>query len=195
MRDVDRRTGVAQNTAWRFLPQSLLRGHFSWEVELSESSARFPVTTSPSRIELADAHVKLPAAVLGLAVPRLAPLELRDDVLLHVARVSIGRGGRLKGDATLQWRGASSALAPIAPLGDYELRLTGESTTGYALLRTQQGPLQLDGTGSWASGGAPRFQATARVPTQHQQQLAPLMCLIAVERGDGHFELRLDGRR
>jgi len=36
---------------------------------------------------------------------------------------------------------------------------------------------------------APRFLITARVPAQHQEQLAPLLRLIAVERGAGIFEL------
>jgi len=31
----------------------------------------------------------------------------------------------------------------------------------------------------------------ARVRPQHQQQLVPLLRLIAVERGDGSFELQL----
>jgi hypothetical protein len=30
----------------------------------------------------------------------------------------------------------------------------------------------------------------ARVPPQHHQQLAPLLHLIVVERGDGSFELQ-----
>ena len=60
-----------------------------------------------------------------------------------------------------------------------------------ASLRTLQGPLQLDGQGSWTSGRNPVFQGTARVPPQHQQQLAPLLRLIAVERGEGSFELQL----
>jgi len=44
---------------------------------------------------------------------------------------------------------------------------------------------------SWTHGDSPAFLAMARVPPQHQQQLAPLLRLIAVERGDGSFELQL----
>jgi general secretion pathway protein N len=187
----DRHGGISQDMAWRFLPQTLLLGHATWEIELGPSSSRFPVTVSLSRIEITDARIHFPAAELGLAAPRLAPLELRGDMLLHIAHISIGRGGRLNGDANLQWRGASSALAPVAPLGDYELRLFAEDATGHALLRTLQGPLQLDGKGSWSSGVAPVFQATVRVPREHQLELAPLLRLIAVERSDGQFELGL----
>jgi hypothetical protein len=56
-------------------------------------------------------------------------------------------------------------------------------------LRTLEGPLQLEGKGTWSNGAPPSFLVTARVPAQHQQQLAPLLGLIAVERGVGRFEL------
>jgi len=148
IRDARQQASIALSAAWHFSPQSLLLGRFTWDIELGGSPTRFPVTIFPSRIEITDASTRLPAEVLGLAAPRLAPLALHGNVMLHIAHVSIGGDGRLDGDATLQWRNASSALAPVAPLGDYELRLTSENTSGQALLRTLQGPLQLDGKGS-----------------------------------------------
>ncbi|HEV8259156.1 MAG TPA: type II secretion system protein N [Burkholderiales bacterium] len=191
VRDSGGRIGVAKNVAWRFLPESLLRGHLVCEVGLDQSAKRFPVTISLSRIELANADISLPAKVLGLGVPKLAPLGLTGDVLLHVASLTIERK-EMRGNATLQWRDAGSVLAPISPLGDYELRLDGEGATVHAYLRTIQGPLRLEGKGSWANGNHPVFLATARVPAQHQQQLAPLLRLIAVDRGEGSFELQLN---
>ncbi len=191
VRDMGGRTGVAKRLAWRVVPQSLLRGHLVCEVGLDQSAKRFPVTISLSRIEIANAEIDLPAAVLGLGVPKLAPLGLTGDVLLHVASLTIERK-EMQGNATLQWRNAGSVLTPISPLGDYELRLDGEGATVHAYLRTIQGPLRIDGEGSWANGNRPVFLATARVPAQHQQQLAPLLRLIAVERGEGNFELRLN---
>ncbi len=191
VRDSGGRIGVAKNVVWRFLPESLLRGHLVCEVGLDQSAKRFPVTISLSRIELANADISLPARVLGLGVPKLAPLGLTGDVLLHVASLTIERK-EMRGNATLQWRDAGSVLAPISPLGDYELRLDGEGATVHAYLRTIQGPLRLEGKGSWANGNHPVFLATARVPAQHQQQLAPLLRLIAVDRGEGSFELQLN---
>jgi general secretion pathway protein N len=187
----DRQAGITKNVTWRIRPQFLLLGRFSWEVEVSESPGPFPVTISPSRIEIAGARLDLPAEVIGIAVPRLAPLELRGDLTLQVSRVSI-TGAAINGDASMQWRSASSELVPVAPLGDYELRMAGDGGAGQASLHTVQGPLQLDGSGSWSTGAAPVFLATARVPVPLRQQLAPMMRLIGVERGDGRFDLRLD---
>ncbi len=190
MRDANRRTGIAKSIVWRIRPAYLLRGQLRYEVALDNATKRFPVTVSRSRIEVADADINLPAAALGLGVPKLAPLGLTGDMLLHIARLAFGRGS-VQGNATLQWHGAGSAYTKVSPLGDYELRLEGDGARVQASLRTLQGPLQLDGRGSWASGRNPEFQGNARVPPQHMQQLAPLLRMIAIERGDGRFDLIL----
>jgi general secretion pathway protein N len=191
IRDAGGRPGVAKDLTWRVLPESLLRGRLAWEVGLEQATRRFPVTISLSRIELENADIRLPAAVLALGAPKLAPLGLSGDVLIHVANLSIARDG-MEGNATLQWLAAGSTLTPVSPLGDYEVRLDGEGTRVHAFLRTLSGPLQLDGKGSWTHGANPAFLAMASVAPQHQQQLAPLLRLIAVERGQGSFELQLN---
>ncbi|HVB49739.1 MAG TPA: type II secretion system protein N [Burkholderiales bacterium] len=190
IRDASGRTGLAQRLAWRFRPVALLRARLGYELELGPGQRAFPVSISRSRIELANADIGFPAAALGLGVPKLAPLELTGEVRLQVPSLSIGRRATL-GSATLQWRAAGSALSPVSPLGDYELRLEGEGSVVHATLRTLQGPLQLTGQGSWADGREPVFHATARVPPEFEQRLAPFLRLIAVERGDGSFELRM----
>jgi len=182
--------GVAKSLSWRFLPASLLRGHLVCEIALDRATRYLPVTLSISGIAFANADIALPVTALGLAVPRLAPLALTGEVLLHVEQLSAGRGG-VSGAATLQWRAAGSALTSLAPLGDYELRLTSDGIATHAALGTLQGPLQLDGKGSWVNGAQPAFLASARIPRQHQPNLAPLLRLIAVERGEGNFELQL----
>lgn len=191
IRDAGGRAGVAKDFAWRVVPQSLLRGHLVCEIGLEQAGRRFPVTLTVSGVELANADISLPATVLGMGVAKLAPLGLTGEVRVHVASLSIARD-TLVGNATLQWRAAGSALTPVSPLGDYELRLDGEGTTVRALLSTIEGPLRLDGEGSWTRGARPVFLGMASVPPQHQQQLAPLLRLIAVERGAGSFELRLN---
>ncbi len=190
IRDSNRRGGVAKSIAWRVLPSYLLLGRLRCEVALDQTTQRFPVTVSLQRIEISDADMTLPAASLGLGEPKLAPLGLTGDVLLHIARLSVGRN-TIQGNATLQWKAAGSTYAPVSPLGDYELRFDADGAAVRATLRTLQGPLQLEGQGSWTRGGNPAFLGAARVPPQYLQQLAPLLRMIAVERGAGYFELQL----
>jgi general secretion pathway protein N len=189
IRDAGGRIGIANRLAWRVSPDSFLRGRLVVEVELDNSARRFPVAISLSTIEIDAAEIHLPATVLGVAVPGLAPLRLSGDVVLHVARLSIGRSG-VRGAATLRWRAAGSALTPVWPLGDYEVLFEGDGTAVHGRLRTLRGPLQLDGKGSWVNGDNPAFDATARIPPQHQEKLAPLLRLVAIERGTGTFALQ-----
>ena len=190
IRDPAGRRGIAEVVAWRMRLASLLSGHLVCEVAMNPATGPFTVTLSPTRIEIAGADISLPAEALGLAVPRLALLGLSGELALHVARLSLGRE-QAQGQVTLQWRAAGSQLTLISPLGDYELELDGEGERIHALLHTVQGPLQLDGNGSWAYGDNPDFLVVAHVPQQHRQQLGPLLRLIAVERDAGSFELQL----
>lgn len=191
IRDASGTAGIAKAFAWHVLPESLLRGHLVCEIELDLPAKRFPVTVSLTSVELAGADISLPATVLGLGIPKLAPLGLTGEVLIHITTLSVARNA-MQGNATVRWRAAGSTLTPVSPLGDYEVRLYGEAMTMHAFLRTIKGPLQLDGEGSWTRGENPAFLAMARVPAQHLQQLAPLLRLIAVERGEGRFELQLN---
>ncbi|MEO8717064.1 MAG: type II secretion system protein N [Burkholderiales bacterium] len=187
-RDAHGRAGIARRLAWRVLPESLLRGRLVAEVELDQAARPFPVTISVSGLEIGEVHVRLPAAALGLGMPRLAPLRLTGDVLVDVSHLSFARAGTA-GAATLQWRAAGSVLSPVSPLGDYEVRFSADGPTVRATLSTLEGPLQLEGKGTWTRGAALDFIATARVPAAQQEQLAPLLRLIAVERGAGTFEV------
>lgn len=188
VRDAHGRAGIARRLAWRALPGALLRGRLAAEVELDQAARPFQVTISLSRLEFGAVQARLPAAALGLGMPRLAPLRLTGDVLVDIPHLALERG-RMQGAATLQWRAAGSALSPVAPLGDYEVRFTADGPALHAVLSTLEGPLRLEGKGTWSASAPPDFLATARVPEEHQDQLSPLLRLIAVERGAGNFEI------
>lgn len=189
LRDAQGRSGVTKALDWRLRPESLLRGQLVGDIRLDQDGRRFPLTVSPSGIAIADAEIRLPAAVLGLAVPRLAALGLGGELELHIPGASMERG-QWRGRAALRLRSTGSSFMPIYPLGDYELNLDGQGTAVQLLLHTLQGPLQLDGKGAWVIGHALEFLAVVQVPPQHMQQLDPLLRLIAVERGAGRFELQ-----
>ena len=190
IRDERGRTGLAKPVAWHFRPAGLLRARLSYEVALDPGSRPFQVALHGSRIELVDADIGLPASALGHLVPKLATLGLSGDLTLQVPQLSFGRGAT-HGSATVHWRDAGSGLSPVAPLGNYELRVSGDGPTVRTALTTLQGPLQLDGQGVWATGRPPEFVASARVPSEFHPRLAPFLRLISVERTDGSFEFRL----
>jgi len=190
VRDVAGHIGVARPVAWRLRPAALLRARWVCDVDFGAPSRSFPVTLSWSRIELAHADIALPAVTLGYVAPKLASLELIGDVQLQIADLVIGRHS-LRGDATLQWRDAGSALSPVSPLGDYQLRLAGAGNGGRVTLTTLKGPLQLHGRGSWAEGSTPAFAVNAIVSPEYRQRLEPFLRLIAVKQVDGSFAMQL----
>ena len=189
-RDTRRQTGIARKLGWDCAPASLLRGHLSCTLDLEGSPRRFPVRFFPARIEIANADISVPAAMLGIALPKLAPFGPGGDLQLRIADLAIGQGG-VRGNADLQWRGASSLHTAVSPLGNYEMRFEPAATGMTATLSTLDGPLQLAGSGAWANGARPVFQATARIAPQQREQLEPFLRMIAVERGAGNFELQL----
>ena len=81
--------------------------------------------------------------------------------------------------------GVSSRLTTLDTLGSYRLSITGDpaSPGSSALaLSTQEGALQLSGTGTWGTGGV-RFRGEARAAAEAEQALANLLNIIG--RRDG----------
>ncbi len=165
--DASRQTGIAKIIAWHLVPGSLLRGRLACEMELDASGRRFTVTLSPARIEVTDADFSVPAAVLGIAEQKLAPFGLGGELVVQIADLMIGRRD-IQANATVTWHRANSTHTKVSPLGEYELRFEHSGTARTANLRTLDGPLQLDGTGSWVEGAIPAFKATASFSTQYK---------------------------
>ncbi len=183
---------TTEHVTWHWQPERLLHAQLAYQVKLgSDSTPPFPLTFSWSQVELANADIQLPAELLGHGLPKLAALGLSGDVQIHITSLSITPKGT-KGNATLAWRAAASTLTPVSPLGDYELYIEGRGPVIHSTLRTLQGPLQLDGQGSWGNGDKSGFLATARITAPFQSQLAPFLRLIAVEHSDGSFELQVN---
>lgn len=190
VRDAGARTVLSKPVAWDFRPAPALRGRLAYELVLEPGSPPASLIVSWSRIELAHAELGVPAATLGLASPVLSALDLTGVVRFDVPDLAIERGNA-RGNATLRWQAAGSARSPVFPLGDYEMRVEAKGAQGMATLQTLKGPLQLRGQGSWGNGRAPAFATVAQVPSELREQLSPFLRLIAVERGDGRFELKL----
>lgn len=190
MRDAEGRNALARDIAWRIAPESLWRGKILCDVELTRTAQRFRVAASPGKVEVANAEISLPASTLAFAEARLKPLRLSGDLLLQASNLTIAQKA-FQGNVTLRWNGAGSAFSPVSPLGSYEFQLHGQGNAVNATLTTLQGPMQLDGSGSWIAGGNPQFRATMLVPPEYREQMAPLLRLISVQREEGNFELEL----
>ncbi|PZO06669.1 MAG: hypothetical protein DCF27_12315 [Lysobacteraceae bacterium] len=190
LRDAAALTRWAAPVAWRLRPAALLAGRLEYRLSTRPPASLSGVSLSWSRVELTGVDIRLPAAALASGVPALAPWGMGGELQLVADRLDFGPA-HAGGSATMHWRSADSALAPVSPLGDYELQFEGRDQAWLARLRTITGPLQLSGEGRWRPGDPPAFEASMIVPPENRQVLSPFLRLIAVERSDGSFDWRL----
>lgn len=91
---------------------------------------------------------------------------------------------RLVGNVELELIGVSSRLTTLDTLGSYKLTLSGGAagTATLLSLSTQDGPLQLTGSGTWGPAGV-KFRGEARSAAMDEAALANLLNIIG--RRDG----------
>ena len=190
LRDDAGRTRLALPCAWQLRPASLWRARLVYALDVGADAPAAALSMSWSRVELSGMAIEMPAGALASLHPALVPLGLTGDVAVRIDDLRL-EPGAMHGGAMLRWRAAGSVLAPVAPLGDYELRVDGQGPVVRATLRTLEGPMDLAGHGQWRSGSAPAFVATARLPPPLRKALVPFLRLVAVEQQDGSFEWTL----
>jgi general secretion pathway protein N len=190
-RDSTLGVATAKHIAWRVAPAALLRGALSADVVTSDSATPISVILERGRVELARVQLDVPAGMLPLIAPKLAPLQPRGTLRVDLERLAV-EAHDVWGNGIVRWHSAGSDVTKLYPLGSYELRFETAGAERRATLRTLVGPLQLDGRGSWSAGARLNLQAVAEVPAAQHETLAPLLRLIARERADGRFDLALD---
>ncbi|MBR6976505.1 MAG: type II secretion system protein N [Ottowia sp.] len=138
-----------------------------------------------AHIGVQQSHSVWPASLLtGLGTPFNTLLlhgELQLDTQPLAIELAQGRL-RLDGQASITANRISSRLSTLPALGDYRVELSGGATPALRL-STLQGPLLLDGNGQW-NGGRLRFSGEAGAAADMEAQLANLLNIIGVRRGD-----------
>jgi general secretion pathway protein N len=190
LRDDAGRRRWAAPLGWRLRPAALLAGRLDYRLATVPGASLASLSLSRSRVEMTGLDLALPAKAMAAAIPDLAPWGVDGELRLVSNQLGFGPG-HASGKFTLQWRSAGSALAPVAPLGDYALEAEARDAGWHARLHTIAGPLQLSGEGAWRPGHPADFEAIARVPPALAPELSPFLRLVAVERGDGSFAWRL----
>jgi general secretion pathway protein N len=191
----------ARGTVWRgsaLLGMSdgrattLVPGRVDWRLELLPEPAvqvSHPWLTAPLRLMVSGkalafgaGSARLPAGVLASA--GMPFNTLRPGGTLE-ARWSQGElsAGALTGELQIDWRDATSALSPVAPLGTYRILVTGRGDTATLDLQTLRGPLQMEGSGR-INGLQVRFRGTATAEPSSRAALDGLLGLLGMRSGD-----------
>lgn len=151
--------------ARRMLPQPL-QWQWRWDalaLEISHPWLQGPLRASPgwNGLSVPAQSLRAPASILSaLGAPwnTIAPqgtLEIRWQPLRLGAALPSGPL------AELRWRNASTALAPVAPVGTYLLRVQGGKSGATLALSTESGLLDVTGQGSASGRGGLKFQGQA----------------------------------
>jgi len=129
-----------------------------------------------------------PSAWLGGLGTPWNTMQLGGNVRLASPGVTIeqveGRW-RMEGRVDVELEGVSSRLTTLETLGSYHVTVTGGSGANGATLltlSTQEGALQLSGSGTWGPGGV-KFRGEARSAAADEAALSNLLNIIG--RRDG----------
>lgn len=188
LRDAADRAIFATPARWQLAPRSWLSAHLGWHIELAAQAQPMQVAVNLRSIELRDVDLDLPAAAVSALVPALSGYGLGGLLQLRADNFSFGADAG--GSASVQWLDASTVLAPVAPLGSYEVLLAGTAGDLALSLGTRAGPLQLEGKGRADAGQGLSYDIVATLPPGELEQLVPFLQLVAVEAADGTFVLQ-----
>lgn len=202
--------GDAQGTLWRgsaFIGGApgvggsvtpLLPGRFSWElsklvmlgrVELQLENPQaltqpVVVTGNWSQWQVSPSAIRLPAEGLaGLGAP-LNTLAPSGTMRLSWTTLGLERMGNMvavNGRTLLSMQDMGSRMAPIKPLGSYELTLDWRGQQAQLNLSTVRGALLLSGTGSLTNGRL-QFSGQAEAAPGYEETLGNLLNLLGQRR-------------
>lgn len=155
------------------------------DLTLAIDGAGVPVRISgqPNDLRIAAGEVRLPEiqlAALGSPWNTIRPTGV---FALRWQSLAL-REGTLDGTLGFELRDVGSALTPVRPLGSYRVEVRGDGQTVTVVLSTIEGPLRLEGQGSWGRRQGLRFEAQARTTDDKRASLESLLALIGRREGD-----------
>lgn len=139
-------------------------GELSWRVRFADvalsGAAHASIGVRPWGVAIRGLDATLPAAALALLDPALQALGPQGTVRIRSERLRIDAGSVL-GLAEVEWRDARLERARGLALGSHVARLRGAGARVDIELASLAGPLQIEGGGNWAAGGAFRISGSA----------------------------------
>lgn len=173
---------------WHISPMLLL-GQVSIQIENEET------LTEPINIQgdwhqwkINSSSVHLNAEQLSLLGAPFNTLRLSGDVLFSWQELQITlqeQQVNIIGMMQMDFKKIASALSPVKPLGEYQLRIECVSQYANVELTTLEGPLQLHGRGIFNQGGL-KFSGVAYADPGKEKQLSLLLNLLGQPKRDGN---------
>ena len=186
LRSQDGRFITLPHLHWEISVRSVFSGKIQTRLQWDDQppTSATEAVISFNQVELHHILLQLPARVLEEASATLKPLQFRGQLQIQSDRLVFSKHG-MEGAATVDWRQASSALSPIAPLGDYRLALNGSGDRIHVGLTTNSGMLLLEGDGNWQASRGLEFHGKAHAAAGSNTSLAELLNHLGPESSPG----------
>ncbi len=168
--------------SWRVRPWTILGGRL--QASLSHRALQTPLALTIGRdgLSVAAGRAELPAALLVAVGAPFSTVRPGGTIGFRWSELELRRA-LFAGSIQVDWRDARSALSTVAPLGSYQMTITGVGDAARVQLDTLRGPLRLQGSGSLKSGHL-SFRGTASADPEMRQALNGLLGLLGQRSGD-----------
>lgn len=196
---------VSEGTLWKGSSQLIVntqhpqalpsRIHWQWnwtpwpQLQINSDDLAQPLllTLNGTRLSIGQSRLQLPASLLSSAHPLLASLQPQGNLSLSWPTFYANSPAAI--DLQLRWEDATVAVSSLRPLGSYVLDLQLAKSSSLQL-RTEQGPLQLRGQGSFGATHPWSFTGEAYSNPEYFAALQPLLHLLGPVQ-DGRAAIRL----
>ncbi len=145
-------TSTLSHLKFHVWPGALLHGHWGYIVQgRGVLAGHASVAVGARHVELAQAALRMPAAMLGLLATGLRDAGATGEIVLRDRDWVGGRGAR--GGGVVIWRHAGLASAPVDPLGSYRLSFRMTPAGAAYTIHTIGGKLAVSGRGHYRQAG------------------------------------------
>jgi general secretion pathway protein N len=181
-----------ENFTWDVLPSRLLQGEVAARLTLADGGGTFQgiAGVRGTRPFLSAVQATVPAPMLRSVAPILDIWAPGGTVRVDAERINLNPV-QVVAPAKVSWNDASLSLTPVAPLGNYELRVTPEGDQLKLEVKTLAGALFVNGSGQYALTKGGNFRGKAQAAPGAVEQLMPLLEAMGPATNDGGSQLAL----
>lgn len=186
---------LSSDVRWSLQPLWLFAGQLRARLEAEgELNLRADAALAYRDLRLNQVSALLPANALGALYAPAQLLSPTGELQLAATELRIGPDG-VHGEARLTWLRAGSRLGGLTELGDYLLVANGQGRPVALQVKTLQGSIQLDATGSWQANREGGIQLEGTLGAQGRESaLVPLISLLKAQRDGQVFRFRIENR-
>ncbi len=165
---------------WQWQPKALLSGLLVWHLDSAGQPGLLQLGLGKQ--EVRGLALSMPVAALANLSKTWQAARLGGELQLNIPQLA-RQGKEVSGAVQLAWRGAASPLTTVLPFGSYQLDAAGTPQGLNFTLSTLEGPLMINGQGSWPAGGAFSMAGTADSPPEQYDALKPLLLMLGQPAG------------